>query len=578
VRQVHQKFDEHNIPMDVIWLDIEHTDSKKYFTWDKHNFPNPVQMQNSLARKGRKLVTIVDPHVKRVSGYDVYDQAVANNYFIKKAGGDGDYEGHCWPGSSSWVDYLNPNARNWYSSLFSFEHYVGSTKNLYTWIDMNEPSVFSGPEITLDKSVVHYGGLENRDVHNMYSFLHVMTVYDGHLKRDPNDRPFILTRSFFAGSQRFAAHWTGDNQAQFTHLDKATPMLLSLGLAGYAFVGADVGGFFDDPKEELLVRWYQAGAFYPFFRQHAEIQTKRREPWLFTQNALRIIRNSIRRRYALLPYLYTLFHEASISGLPVMRPLFLEYPNDQNTYSMGNQFLVGSDLLVKPIVMEKESSTSVYLPSWSFWYDFGTGMKYQGHSSLTFPISLEDIPVFQRGGSIIAMKKRVRRSTSQMGMDPYTLQIALSRKGNAAGQLYVDDGKSFAYLQKKEFTIRRFVYNTTMRNEAILENVEKGDSVTSGFLMTNSIERIVIYGMDVSPKELLVIVADQKKQGNSISATSPNAPSSVMSTVAGDGGIILNSIGGIPLKTFDYNRKLQILTIHKPNLPIFTFWKLIIKF
>jgi len=169
VRHVNAKFEEHNFPMDVLWLDIEHTNEKRYFTWDPSLFPNPRNMIDYMSSFGRKIVTIVDPHMKRDSDWNIHQSAEENNCYVmdnyksKEA-----YEGTCWSGKSSWVDYTSPKVRDWWASKFSYDNYQGSTADLFVWNDMNEPSVFSGPEYTMKKNAVHYGGWEHRDIHNSY--------------------------------------------------------------------------------------------------------------------------------------------------------------------------------------------------------------------------------------------------------------------------------------------------------------------------------------------------------------------------------------------------------------------------
>ena len=346
---VDEGFDEHYIPYDVLWLDIEHTDGKKYFTWDSHNFPDPARMINKIASKGRKVVTISDPHIKRASGYHVHDTATEKGYYVKTESG-ADYEGDCWPGRSSWLDYYSAKVRTWYASLYRYDMYPGSTPDVYTWIDMNEPSVFNSPEVTMDVNAVHKNddGLQvkHKLLHNMYGYYQTMSTYQGLYERTleaPHtkpSRPFILSRSFFSGSQRFAAVWTGDNLADWSHLDKSIPMLLSMSVAGLTFVGADVGGFFQNPEEELLVRWYQIGAFYPFFRAHAHLETKRREPWVFGDARTAQIRTSIVSRYQLMPYIYTQFWRAHRVGESVILPLYFEFPEDAKVFDIDRQMLV----------------------------------------------------------------------------------------------------------------------------------------------------------------------------------------------------------------------------------------------
>ncbi|PIO73497.1 glycosyl hydrolase, family 31 [Teladorsagia circumcincta] len=215
----------------------------------------------------------------------------------------------------------------------------------------------------MEKDLVHHGGLEHREVHNVYGFYQHEATYAGQLARtDSERRPFVLTRSFFAGSQRTAAVWTGDNRADWAHLKATIPMLLSLSSAGLAHIGADVGGFFGNPDEELLVRWYQAGAFQPFFRAHAHLDSNRREPWLFNQTTTDAIREAIKRRYQMLPYWYTLFYEHTLTGKPPMRPFWMEFSDDEAAYDEDRQWMVGNALLVKPIVEPNPVQASLYLP------------------------------------------------------------------------------------------------------------------------------------------------------------------------------------------------------------------------
>ncbi len=266
VRTVAEKFDENDIPMDVMWLDIEHTDGKKYFTWDGRKFSDSLGMIKNLSSVGRKLVTIVDPHIKKDSGYWVHTELQSLGLYVKNKE-DKDYEGWCWPGASYYPDFLNPAARQYFADQYHLDKYEGTNLDVYTWNDMNEPSVFNGPEVTMPKDMVHIGGVEHRDVHNIYGHLYVMATFKGHLQRSGGKlRPFILTRSAFAGTQRYAAIWTGDNTAEWGHLEASVPMCLSLSIAGMSFCGADVGGFFGNPGGELFVRWYQAASLMPFFR------------------------------------------------------------------------------------------------------------------------------------------------------------------------------------------------------------------------------------------------------------------------------------------------------------------------
>lgn len=318
---VHGKFEELDYPYDVLWLDIEHTDGKRYFTWDHKLFPNPAKMQQQLGSDGRRMVTIIDPHIKRDPNYYIHKEATSLGLYIKDKNGDKDYDGWCWPGSSSYLDFTAEKVRDWWADQFQYNKYKGSTPELFTWNDMNEPSVFNGPEVSMQKDLLNLNKQEHREWHNLYGMLFHRSTSEGLTKRNEgtNVRPFVLSRSFFAGSQRYGAIWTGDNGAQWSHLEIATPMLLGLNVGALSFVGADVGGFFGDPDAELMTRWMQAGAYQPFFRGHAHHDAKRREPWMFGDETMIRLRRAAMTRYALLPYWYTVFWQAGVTGMPVMR-------------------------------------------------------------------------------------------------------------------------------------------------------------------------------------------------------------------------------------------------------------------
>lgn len=505
VYHVDSKFDEYDIPYDVLWLDIEHTDGKKYFTWDYSLFPHPEEMQKKLAEKGRHMVNIVDPHIKRDDSYYIHKEATEKGHYVKDASGK-DYDGWCWPGSSSYLDMLRPEVRAWWADKFSYKNYVGSTPSLYIWNDMNEPSVFNGPEISMPRDALHVGGVEHRELHNAYGYYFHMGTFGGLVKRgEGKDRPFVLSRAFFAGTQRYGAVWTGDNTAEWEQLRVSVPMVLTMGLTGMPFVGADVGGFFGNPEPELLVRWYQVGAYYPFFRGHAHHDTKRREPWLFGERNTELIRDAIRTRYMYLPYFYTLFREANTTGIPVMRPLWMEFSTDEATFGNDEAFMVGNGLLVQGIYTEKAKHVSVYLPGQEPWYDLRTGATYKGGAH-KFEALEESIPAFQRAGTIIPRKDRSRRSSTQMTKDPYTLVIALNSTKEAEGELYIDDGKSFEF-QGGAYIHRRFTFANGKLTSVNLAPKDKGGKPFSTDCV---IERIILLGHSSGPKTALIEPANQE--------------------------------------------------------------------
>uniref|UniRef100_A0A4W4HH38 Neutral alpha-glucosidase AB n=1 Tax=Electrophorus electricus TaxID=8005 RepID=A0A4W4HH38_ELEEL len=481
VKAVDQGFDQHDVPYDFIWLDIEHTDGKRYFTWDPHKFPQPKDMLQGIMDKRRMMVAIVDPHIKVDSGYKIHNEIRDKNFYVKNKDG-GDYEGWCWPGNSGYPDFTNPEMRAFWASMFAYDQYEGSMENLYTWNDMNEPSVFNGPEVTMYKDAMH-GSWEHRDLHNLYGFYVVMDIANG-------ESDWSLFVCMNAG-----AVWTGDNAAEWEHLKISIPMCLSLGLVGISLCGADVGGFFKSPSTELLVRWYQTGAYQPFFRAHAHLDTPRREPWLFGPENTALIREAVRQRYALLPYWYQQFYQAHKTGQPVMRPLWVEYPKDTASFAIDDEFLIGRDLLVHPVTEEGARGLTAYLPGHGeVWYDVHTFQKHNGAQNLYIPVTMSSIPVFQRGGSIIPRKLRVRRSSACMENDPYTLYVALNPQRAAEGELYIDDGHTFSFQTKKEFIHRSltFAYNTLTSRNLCTE---------SNFSTKSWIEKVLILGAS-KPKKV----------------------------------------------------------------------------
>ena len=515
VYAVHAKFEELDYPYDVLWLDIEHTDGKRYFTWDHNTFPNPVDMIKKLDSQGRRMVTIIDPHIKRDNNYYIHKEATAKGLYIKDKSGKKDFDGWCWPGSSSYLDFTADKVRSWWADQFAYDRYKGSTPALFTWNDMNEPSVFNGPEVSMQKDLRNLAGVEHREWHNLYGLLFQRATASGLIRRNPdkNIRPFVLSRSFFAGSQRYGAIWTGDNAAEWSHLEAAAPMLLSLNVGALSFVGADVGGFFGDPDAELMTRWMQAGAYTPFFRGHAHHDSKRREPWMFGDETMIRLRKAAMARYALLPFWYTIFREASVSGMPVMRTMWMEYPRTEALFATDDQYLVGSDLLVKPVTGAGVTQSTVLFPTADAWYDVDTmervaaeGQK-DGVLSITVDSDIDKIPVYQRGGSIIPRKLRLRRSARLMKADPYTLYVALDGSGKAQGSLYMDDEETFAHEVSAAYGLSALSIDLqnnsgTMKNEVEVGAAWKDDSTWQALVGGRSIERIIIMGLSRSPKKI----------------------------------------------------------------------------
>ncbi|KAK8187127.1 glycosyl hydrolases family 31-domain-containing protein [Phyllosticta capitalensis] len=497
VIDVDRKMDKFNIPYDVIWLDIEYTHEKKYFTWDPMTFPKTEEMHKKLDEHDRKLVIIIDPHIKNTGDYPIIEEMKSKGLAAKNKDGN-DYEGWCWPGSSYWIDTFSPASIDWWKSLFKYENFKGTSHNTFIWNDMNEPSVFNGPETTMPKDNLHYGNWEHRDIHNINGLTFHNATFQAMLERKKGEvkRPFILTRSFYSGSQRLGAMWTGDNQARWDHLAASIPMTLNQGISGFPFAGADIGGFFGNPERDLLTRWYQTGIFYPFMRGHAHIDTRRREPYLAGSPYTEIITQALRVRYSLLPAWYTAFHEASVSGAPIIRPNFYVHPTDEKGFAIDDQLYVGdTGLLAKPVTTEGATSVDIYIADDEPYYDYFDYTIYQGKGHHKIDAPLEKIPLLMQGGHIIPRRDRPRRSSSLMKYDPYTLVIVLGKDGKASGELYVDDGDTYDYLEGASIH-RRFLFDTTT-NALTSVDIGSAGPKTPAYLKDQAkvrVEKVIIVG------------------------------------------------------------------------------------
>ncbi|ROT39009.1 neutral alpha-glucosidase AB [Sodiomyces alkalinus F11] len=463
VKDVDRRMDRYQIPYDVIWLDLEYTDDRKFFTWDAHMFKDPIAMGEKLQESKRQLVVLIDPHIKNKEGYSVFTELKANELAVRNKD-DNMYDGWCWPGSSHWVDCFNPKAIEWWATLFKYDKFQGTLENTFIWNDMNEPSVFNGPEVTMPKDNLHFGGWEHRDVHNVNGMTFHNATFQALLSRKANElrRPFVLTRSFYAGSQRFGAMWTGDNQADWGHLAASLPMILNQGIAGFPFGGSDVGGFFGNPEAELLTRWYQAGAFFPFFRAHAHIDARRREPYLLSEPYRGIVTAAVRLRYSLLPAWYTAFFHAHRDGSPIVRPMFWTHPSEEAGFAVDDQLFLGSTgLLHKPVVEKDTESVDMFIPDDEVYYDYFTYrlLPTAKGKRVTVAAPLDRTGLLMRGGHIVPRRDTPRRSAQLMRFDDYTLVVAVNKAGTAEGELYVDDGDSYDY-EGGQFIHRAFRLDT----------------------------------------------------------------------------------------------------------------------
>ncbi len=440
VREIASTFRRKKIPCDVIYLDIHYMDGYRCFTWDKSRFPDPAKMVADLASDGFKMVTIIDPGIKDEQGYWVYDEGVKGHHFVAYPDGKA-FTGKVWPGECVFPDFTRRETREWWGSLY--KGLIASGVKGF-WNDMNEPSVFDVPAKTFSLDVVHDGGGvkgDHRRYHNVYGMQMARGTREGLLKLRPNERPFVLTRANYAGGQRYAAAWTGDNVSSWEHLELAVPMCLNLSISGQPFVGTDIGGFVGAPGGELYARWLQLGTFMPLMRTHTEFGSPDQEPWSYGAAFEKINRRSIELRYRLLPYIYSQFYQASRTGVPIMRPLFFDFPDDKNTFWNERDFLFGDAFLVAPVLWPGSVTRDVRLPRGE-WYDYWTGEKYTGPVMVRADAPIDRIPLFVRAGSVIACQQPMQHS-DEAPVDPLTLEVFPSE--GSLSRIYEDDGISYDY-------------------------------------------------------------------------------------------------------------------------------------
>ncbi|MCG3156285.1 MAG: Oligosaccharide 4-alpha-D-glucosyltransferase [bacterium] len=439
VRQLARTFREKKIPADVIYLDIHHMDGYRCFTFDAQRFPDPAGLLADLRQQGFKVVTISDPGIKVDPGYAVYESGLQGDHFIKFPDGQ-PYIGDVWPGPSHFTNYTKPESRAWWGDL----HKDFLDKGIAGfWNDMNEPAVWGREAPLLVEFDENGRKVSIKKIHNVFGHLMAQATYEGLRRLRPQERPFILTRAGFAGTQRWAASWTGDNVASFEHLEVAIRMCQSMSVSGIPFVGADVGGFAETPTTELFVRWMQVGAFTPFFRTHTHINSPDQEPWSFGEWAEEVNRKYIELRYRLLPYTYTAFHQAAVEGVPIMRPLFLEFPEEAETYQGHNHttYLWGNDMLVAPVTRAGERIRKVYLPAGT-WYDFWENKTYAGGNYIYVDAPVEKLPLFVRAGAVLPMGE-VLQYVEEKPLTQIDLHVYPGAERTSV--LYEDDGRSFEY-------------------------------------------------------------------------------------------------------------------------------------
>ncbi len=452
VQTVAKQFRKRKIPCDAIYIDIDYMDGFRSFTWDPKRFAKPAAMLKDLAKIGMKVVVILDPGIKAEPGYRIYDEGVAGDHFCKDGDG-GPYIGKVWPGASVYPDFTRAATREWWSGLYRELLDAGVTG---IWNDMNEPADFTFAHGTMPLSIQHDNDgqpCDHRGAHNVYGMQMARSTHEGLRRLRPGQRPFVLTRAGYSGVQRYAAVWTGDNRSSWDHLRMSIPMLLNMGLSGVGFCGADIGGFRDYPSPELFTRWLQVGIFYPLCRVHTAGGPPQ-DPWSFGKKHERIHRKTIELRYHLLPYLYTEFENATRTGLPVLRPLLVDFPEYPKVHRCEHEFMFGRQLLVAPVVLEGARKRKLVLPAGT-WYAFDDAEPRTGGHEVELPVTIESIPLFAREGAIIPARP-VMQFTGESVLEELILHIF---PGKGRGSFYNDDGSTYEY-QGGEYTLEEYKVET----------------------------------------------------------------------------------------------------------------------
>ncbi|HEY9045967.1 MAG TPA: glycoside hydrolase family 31 protein [Ohtaekwangia sp.] len=490
VLRVAQTFRDKKIPADVIYLDIHYMDAYKIFTWDKKRFPDPKRMTDALKAKGFHTAVILDPGIKVEKGYAPYDDGIAQDVFVKYPD-QSYYTGEVWPGWCHFPDFTNPRVRNWWAG--AFHGYVQDGIEGF-WNDMNEFATWGQSTPNLLEFDFDGHKATHRTARNVYGLNMTRSTFEGTQKLLNGKRPFLLTRSGYAGIQRYSAVWTGDNVASDEHMMTGVRLVNSMGISGIPVTGMDVGGFTGDGSKELFARWITIGAFSPFFRVHAKENSRSQEPWSSGELVEATARNFVNLRYRLIPYIYVAFYEAATTGIPVSRSLAITNTHDALTYDTRyqNQFFFGPSILVAPGESTRDYY-KVYLPDGD-WYDFYNDKYFATREEIVSEASTNHLPLFIKGGSIVPMQSVVQ-NLSEQPADTLYLHVYFGKNNNTF-TYYEDDGSTYSF-EKGEYLKRTISYQAGSRT---LTLGKAEGSYTSKFRKV----KVYLHGFSALPKGIRI--------------------------------------------------------------------------
>ena len=485
VRSIAQTFREKQIPCDAIYLDIDYMDGFRCFTWDKERFPDPKKLLEDMKSNGFKLVTMIDPGIKIDRKYWVYNEANQKGYFCRRADGT-HFKGKVWPGDCKFPDFTDPRVREWWADLY--KEMMSDIGVQGVWNDMNEPAVMDVPSKTANLDIRHnYDGnpCSHRKGHNVYGMQMVRATFEGVKKHSFPRRPFVITRAAYAGTQRYASTWTGDNVATWEHLFIANAQVQRMCMSGYSFVGSDIGGFAEQPSGELFLRWVQMAVFHPFCRVHSSGDHGDQEPWSFGEDILNHVREFINLRYQLLPYLYTAFYKYSTEGVPMVQSMVYQEQEDTQTYFRTDEFMFGDQILVCPIQEPNATGRRMYFPKGE-WYNYWTDELEIGGVEKYVETGLSKIPLFAKAGALIP-KYPVQQYVGEKTIEELRLD-AYYINGVERSAVYEDNQDGYDY-KKNRFALRKFRMKGRPK-ELVIQQFKDGKFITD----YESI-RIVFHGL-----------------------------------------------------------------------------------
>ncbi|RAJ06812.1 alpha-glucosidase [Chitinophaga skermanii] len=493
VKEIAAEFRKRQIPCDALYLDIDYMDGFRCFTWDNERFPQPKQLLTELADDGFKTVVIIDPGIKVDPNYSVYQDLVKNNYACKRADG-ALMEGDVWPGKCAFPDFTNPAVRDWWSGLY--KSLIG-TGVRGVWNDMNEPAVFEMG--TFPEDVRHdYDGedVSHRKAHNVYGHLMSKSTATGLKKYAMPERPFVITRSCYAGAQRWTSVWTGDNISSWEHLWLASVQCQRLAVSGISFAGSDIGGFIGEPTGELYTRWIQLAVFHPLMRTHSASNETgfNQEPWSFGASYEAVVKQFIELRYQLLPYLYTAFWQYATDGMPILRPIAFVAQEDEQTHHRHHEFLAGDHILVSHVSEEGMLEKEVYLPKGNWYYYFNDTM-HTGSAIATVATPINEMPIFVRAGAVIPQYP-IMQYTREFAIEEMLLHVYFGEE-TTHSTLYEDAGDHYAY-KNGEYNVIDFKQHSTAQ-QFVLRKRFRG-----GYASSYSQYKIVIHGLPFTPSKCLI--------------------------------------------------------------------------